>query len=94
MSAKQENGIYLWGYVDHKGNFVIGPKYAYASEWNGNYGIGSKPEDLLSYFVINREEEHVAKITTITGVFLWIWGIHTIFCRQPVMLQGQLAQSA
>ncbi|AGC67696.1 hypothetical protein Cst_c06810 [Thermoclostridium stercorarium subsp. stercorarium DSM 8532] len=61
MSAKQENGAYLWGYVDNKGNFVIGPKYAYASEWNGNYGIVSKPEDPLSYFVINREEEHVAK---------------------------------
>ncbi|WP_054632678.1 WG repeat-containing protein [Thermoclostridium stercorarium] len=94
MSAKQENGAYLWGYVDNKGNFVIGPKYAYASEWNGNYGIVSKPEDPLSYFVINREEEHVAKNNDYYRGFLWIWGTHTIFCRQPVMLQGQLAQPA
>lgn len=61
MSAIQENGTYLWGYVDGKGNFVIEPKYAYASEWNGEYGIVSKPEDPLAYFVINRKEEHVAK---------------------------------
>lgn len=32
------NGIYLWGYADYSGRFVIQPKYTYASEWYDSNG--------------------------------------------------------
>lgn len=61
MSLKSEEGHYLWGYIKQNGVFVIEPKYAYAGEWNGQYGIVSLPDNPNAYFVIDREENHVAK---------------------------------
>lgn len=61
MSVKNEEGLYLWGYINRNGVFVIEPKYAYASEWNGEYGIVSLPDESNAYFVIDREEKHMAK---------------------------------
>lgn len=61
MSLKSEEGHYLWGYINQNGVFVIEPKYAYAGEWNGQYGIVSLPDNPNAYFVIDREESHVAK---------------------------------
>lgn len=61
MSLKNEEGLYLWGYINQSGVFAIEPKYAYASEWNGEYGIVSLLDEPNAYFVIDREENHVAK---------------------------------
>lgn len=61
MSVKNEEGLYLWGYINRNGVFVIEPKYAYASEWNGQYGIVSLPDKPNAYFVIDREKNHMAK---------------------------------
>ena len=54
------NGQYLWGYVDKSGAFVISPQYAYASEWNGEYGIVSYPDAPGECSVIDRSEARVA----------------------------------
>jgi len=58
MSAQTEDG-YLWGYVDESGAFVIEPQYAYASEWNGAYGIVSWPNAPDESFVIDRARVRV-----------------------------------
>jgi len=62
MSAKNEEGIYLWGYINQNGIFVIEQKYAYASEWSGQYGIVSLPDAPDAYIVIDREENHVIEV--------------------------------
>jgi hypothetical protein len=62
MSVKNEEGIYLWGYINQNGTFVIEPKYAYASEWNGQYGIVSLPDEPDAHLVIDRDENHVIEV--------------------------------
>ena len=56
MSAVVD-GRYLWGYADKDGAFVIPPQYAYASEWNGEYGIVSFPNEPEACSVIDRAED-------------------------------------
>lgn len=62
MSAKNEEETCLWGYINQNGTFAIEPKYAYASEWNGKYGIVSLPDEPDAYIVIDREENHVTAV--------------------------------
>ena len=62
MSVKNEEGIYLWGYINQNGTFAIEPKYAYASEWNGQYGIVSLPDEPDAHLVIDRDENHVIEV--------------------------------
>ncbi|HHW21532.1 MAG TPA: hypothetical protein GXX26_01440 [Clostridiaceae bacterium] len=62
MSAKNEEGIYLWGYINQNGTFVIEPKYTYASEWNGQYGIVSLPDEPDAYIVIDRDENLIIEV--------------------------------
>ena len=58
MSALVE-GSYLWGYVDSSGEFIIEPKYSYASEWNRGYGIVALPESADKCFVIDKTEARI-----------------------------------
>jgi len=58
MSA-MVNGQCLWGYADKNGAFVMQPQYAYASAWNGEYGIVSDPSEPEKCFVIDRTETPV-----------------------------------
>ncbi len=53
------DGMRLWGYVDKSGQFVIAPKYIYASEWNRGYGIVSLPEEPHMCFVIDSTGERM-----------------------------------
>lgn len=62
MSVKNEEGIYLWGYINQNGAFAIEPKYAYASEWNGKYGIVSLPDEPDAHLVIDRNENYVIEV--------------------------------
>lgn len=62
MSSKNEDGLYLWGYINQNGAFAIEPKYAYASEWNGKYGIVSLLDKPDAHLVIDREENYVIEV--------------------------------